>query len=62
MPDFNAGSTEQGAGCGLLAGGEEDAIAGLGANGVRQTFALGIGKVLGYRASQFAVFLEEDVG
>ncbi|MCY1222952.1 hypothetical protein D9M72_350610 [compost metagenome] len=62
VSDFDAGGTEEGAGRRLLAGGKEDAVSGLGADGVGEAGTLGIREVLGYGTGQFAVFLEEDVG
>ena len=61
VADLHAGSAEQGAGRGLLAGGEEDAVAGLGADGVGEARTLGVGEVLGHGTGEFAVFLVQDV-
>ena len=46
----------------LLAGGEEDAVPGLGADGVGEAGALGVREVLGHGTGQFAVLLVEHVG
>ncbi|MDQ0664165.1 hypothetical protein QFZ35_002663 [Arthrobacter ulcerisalmonis] len=62
VADFHARRTQQGTGRCLLAGGEEDAVAGLGAHCPGQAGTLGVGQVFGNGSGQFAVFLEEDVG
>ena len=62
VADLDAGSAEQRAGRGLLAGGEEDAVAGLGADGVGEAGTLGLGEVLGHGTGELAVFLVQDVG
>src|SRR5690606_16687705 len=60
--DLQAGGAEQVAGGAAGAGGEEDRVAGGGADLGGQAGGLLLGQVLGDRAAERAVFLDEHVG
>ena len=60
--DLQAGGTEQGARGLRRAGGEEDAVARLGAHVLGEPGELGLGEVLGDRPAERAVVLHEHVG
>ena len=62
LADLETGGAEQLARGGGLAGGEEDAVAGVRAGRGGQAIALGLGDVLGDRATQRAVLGDRDVG
>ena len=60
--DLHAGRTQQRAGLLRLPGGEEHAVARVRAHGGGQPGLLLLGDVLGHRAGQLAVLLDEHVG
>ena len=60
--DLAAGSTKQRTGGLCIASGEEYAVARLGTHMLCNSCAFLLGDVFCYRASQFAVFADEDVG
>ena len=60
--DLHAGRTQQRAGLLRLAGGEEHAVARVRTHGGGQAGLLLLGDVLGHRAGQLAVLLDEHVG
>ncbi len=61
LADLEAGRAEQLTRGGGLAGGEEDAVTGVGAGRGSQTLTLGLGDVLGDGAAQRAVLGDRDV-
>ena len=62
LADLQASRAQQLARGGGLAGGEEDAVAGVGAGRGGQALTLGLGDVLGDGAAQRAVLGDRDVG
>src|SRR5699024_7138939 len=61
VTNFHAGSTEQSKGGTARAGGEEDGIARIGADGGNEAFAFGVGEVLRNRAAELPVLADCDV-
>ena len=61
LTNLEAGGAKQLARGGGLAGGEEDAVTGVGAGRGSQTLTLGLGDVLGDGATQRAVLGDRDV-
>ena len=62
LRDLAAGGAEEGAGVAGVARGEEHAVARVGAGGLGQAVALGVGEVLGDGAAELAVGADRDVG